>query len=97
MVPALGSPQAVVVLGMAVPLLRHGHRPAKGRDVVTESGLWNFDEPPTAEITQTTCRTPAEAAAAGQADATEDPPLTQDQADLVAVILAPSRTQEEAA
>jgi hypothetical protein len=45
----------------------------------------------------TTCRTPAEAFAAGQADAETDPPLSQDQADEVAVILAPSRTQEEAA
>lgn len=37
----------------------------------------------------TTCRSTAEAFAAGQADAADDPPLSQDQADLVAVILAP--------
>jgi hypothetical protein len=45
----------------------------------------------------TTCRTPEEAFAAGQADADADPPLDQDQADLVAVILAPSQAAEQAA
>jgi hypothetical protein len=45
----------------------------------------------------TTCRTPEEALAAGQADADQDPPLDQDQADLVAVILAPSQAAEQAA
>jgi hypothetical protein len=44
----------------------------------------------------TTCRTPEEALAAGQADAETDPPLDQDQADLVAVILAPSQAAEAA-
>ena len=46
--------------------------------------------------TMTTCRTPEEALAAGQADADQDPPLDQDQADLVAVILAPSQAAEAA-
>jgi hypothetical protein len=45
----------------------------------------------------TTCRTPEEALAAGQADAETDPPLTQDQADEVAVILAPNQAADEAA
>lgn len=36
----------------------------------------------------TTCRTIAEVIAAGLADGANDPPLTQDQADLIAVILA---------
>lgn len=44
----------------------------------------------------TTCRTPEEAFAAGQADAAADPPLDQDQADLVAVILAPSQAAQAA-
>jgi len=43
------------------------------------------------------CHSVDEALAAGQADATGDPPLTQDQADDVAVILAPSRQAAEAA
>ena len=43
------------------------------------------------------CHTPEEALAAGQADATTDPPLDQDTASDVAVILAPTRTQEQAA
>jgi hypothetical protein len=42
----------------------------------------------------TTCRTIAEAFAAGQADAGDDPPLDQGTADLVAVILAPSQAAE---
>lgn len=45
----------------------------------------------------TTCRTPEEVIAAGLADGDADPPLDQDQADEVAVILAPGRPQEEAA
>ena len=46
----------------------------------------------------TTCRSADEAFAAGQADADDDPPLTQDQADDVAVILAPTqKAAEEAA
>ena len=45
----------------------------------------------------TTCRSAEEAFAAGQADADADPPLDQDQADDVAVILAPSRTGKQAA
>jgi hypothetical protein len=44
----------------------------------------------------TTVRTPEEALAAGQADAETDPPLTQDQADDVAVILAPSQAAQAA-
>jgi hypothetical protein len=39
----------------------------------------------------TTCRSPEEAFGAGQADAAADPPLTQDQADHIAAILAPYR------
>jgi hypothetical protein len=42
------------------------------------------------------CRTPEEALAAGQADADADPPLDQDTADLVAVILAPTQAAEAA-
>lgn len=45
----------------------------------------------------TTCRSVDEAIAAGLADADADPPLTQDQADEVAVILAPSQAADEAA
>jgi len=45
----------------------------------------------------TTCRTTDEALAAGQADAETDPPLDQDQADEVAVILAPTQAADEAA
>lgn len=45
----------------------------------------------------TTCRTIAEAFAAGQADAENDPPLTQEQADLIAVILAPQQGGQAAA
>ena len=44
----------------------------------------------------TTCRTPAEALAAGQADAAADPPLDQDQADLIAVIRAPTQAAQAA-
>jgi hypothetical protein len=55
------------------------------------------DQEPKAGPVVTTCRTPDEAFAAGQADADADPPLDQDQADLVAVILAPSQAAEEAA
>jgi hypothetical protein len=43
------------------------------------------------------CRSAAEALAAGQADAAADPPLTQDEADLIAVILAPRNQAAEAA
>jgi hypothetical protein len=45
----------------------------------------------------TTCRSAEEAFAAGQADADADPPLTQDQADEIAVIDAPNRTEKQAA
>jgi hypothetical protein len=38
-----------------------------------------------------TCRTPEEAFAAGQADSANDPPLTQEKADLIAVILGRHR------
>jgi hypothetical protein len=44
----------------------------------------------------TTCRSAEEAFAAGQADADTDPPLTQDQADEIAVIDAPNRTEKAA-
>jgi len=43
------------------------------------------------------CRTTDEAFAAGQADAETDPPLDQDQADEVAVILQSSQAASEAA
>ena len=43
----------------------------------------------------TTCRSPAEAIAAGLADSANDPPLTQAQADDIAVILAPYRHKTE--
>jgi hypothetical protein len=43
------------------------------------------------------CRSPAEALAAGQADAATDPPLDQDAADDVAVVLAPHHQAAQAA
>jgi hypothetical protein len=39
----------------------------------------------------TVCRTIAEVLAAADADSRDDPPLSQDQADLVAALLAPHR------
>jgi hypothetical protein len=39
-------------------------------------------------VTVTTCKTTAEVRAAALADAQHDPPLTQDQADLIAAIRA---------
>jgi len=39
----------------------------------------------------TVCRTIAEVFAAADADSRDDPPLSQDQADLVAALLAPYR------
>jgi hypothetical protein len=42
----------------------------------------------------TACRTPADALAAGLADGKDDPPLSQDKADLVAAILAPYKRTE---
>lgn len=41
-------------------------------------------------------RTPDEAFAAGQQAAADDPPLTQEQADLVAVLLAPREVRQAA-
>lgn len=38
------------------------------------------------------CRTLAEVIAAADADSKNDPPLSQDQADYVAAVLAPHRT-----
>lgn len=43
------------------------------------------------------CRTPEEAEAAGREAAAKLPPLTQEQADLVAAILAPYQVQQDAA
>lgn len=43
------------------------------------------------------CRTVDEVRAAALADAQNDPPLTQAQADLVAAILAPYRRDQQAA
>jgi hypothetical protein len=43
------------------------------------------------------CRSIAEVEAAADADSLADPPLTQDQADLIAAILAPHRQAAEAA
>ena len=45
----------------------------------------------------TTCRTLADVLAAAEADSKDDPPLSQDTADLVAALLAPHRTQDTAA
>lgn len=45
----------------------------------------------------TACRTVEEVRAAALADAEDDAPLTQEQADRVAVILTPHRSQEQAA
>ena len=46
----------------------------------------------------TVCRSVDDAFAAGQADADDDPPLDQDQADDIAVILAPTqKAADEAA
>jgi hypothetical protein len=45
----------------------------------------------------TTCRTADEVRAAALADAKDDPPLTQDQADLIAAILAPHLARQDAA
>ena len=44
-----------------------------------------------------TCRTVEEVRAAALADAAHDEPLTQDQADLVAAILAPHQGKQTAA
>ena len=44
-----------------------------------------------------TCRTLDEVRDAGRADGANDPPLTQDQADLIACILAPHQDQKAAA
>jgi hypothetical protein len=44
----------------------------------------------------TTGRSPEEAFAAGQADSAADPPLSQEEADEIAVILASSRSQDRA-
>ena len=43
------------------------------------------------------CHSVAEALAAGLADATDDPPLDQDTANDVAVILAPTQNETQAA
>ena len=43
------------------------------------------------------CRTLADVLAAADADSKNDPPLTQDQADLVTALLAPHRTSQDAA
>jgi hypothetical protein len=43
----------------------------------------------------TTCRTLDEVYAAAKADAHDDPPLSQEVADLVAAILAPTRTPDQ--
>jgi hypothetical protein len=45
----------------------------------------------------TVCHSPAEALAAGQAEAATHPPLDQDTANDVAVILAPTRNETQAA
>jgi hypothetical protein len=42
----------------------------------------------------TTCRTLDEVYAAAKADAADEPPLDQDTADLIAAILAPTRTHD---
>lgn len=44
----------------------------------------------------TDCRTLADVLAAADADSKDDPPLSQDQADLVTALLAPHRTQDAA-
>lgn len=44
-----------------------------------------------------TCRTVAEVIAAARADGRNDPPLSQDQADYVAAVLAPYVTPARAA
>ena len=45
----------------------------------------------------TTCRSLADVLAAADADSAGDPPLSQDTADLVTALLAPHRTQDDAA
>lgn len=45
----------------------------------------------------TICRSVEEVRAAALADARDDPPLTQDQADLIAAILAPHQDRTAAA
>jgi hypothetical protein len=45
----------------------------------------------------TLCRTLADVEAAALADAKDEPPLTQDQADLIAAILAPHQAHDQAA
>jgi hypothetical protein len=42
----------------------------------------------------TTCRTLDEVYAAARANAANDPPLSQDTADLIAAILAPTRAKD---
>lgn len=44
-----------------------------------------------------TCRTREEARAAGRRDGEQDPPLSQDQADYIAAILAPHMPARRAA
>lgn len=45
----------------------------------------------------TACRTVEEVRAAALADSRDDPPLTQEQADLIAAILATRKAADEAA